>query len=119
MDGQTADAGGLHGNVGTWLTGWWCWAPHANEKRKHQGHPGGEGIPGRGAEKGLQGDAQDTQGGAGVSALQTRSKKTAPAGAWGGRVDAEGVEYEYRASAQSARVCRCLHSLILKCWGIC
>lgn len=81
------------------LTGWWCWARHANGKRKHRGV---EGIPGRGAENELKGDTQDTRGGAGVSALQTRSKKTAPAGAWGGGVDAEGVECEYGASAQSA-----------------
>lgn len=56
------------------------------------GTPRGEGIPGRGAEKGLRGDAQDPQGGAGVPAPQTRSKKTAPAGAQGGGEDAEEVE---------------------------
>lgn len=59
---------------------------------------------GEGLEKGLRGNAQDSQEGAGASVPQTRSKKTAPTGAQVGGKDAEGVECEYGASAQS--VCR-------------
>lgn len=52
--------------------------------------------------EGLRRGSEDPQGGAGAPTPQTRSKKTAPAGAQGGGEDAEGVEMGVRGLGQSA-----------------
>lgn len=50
---------------------------------------------------------------------QTRIKKTAPTATQVGREDAEWNVSKGPLPSLPVRVYGCLHSLILRCWGVC